>query len=88
MLYIEKNPEVVEAFLYLEEDEPEWFIQMKPKIVFIHLGRECIETAWGISTLNRAEYVCRNPNSTTVWVESKNQFEQKYKPCVDHDSVK
>jgi len=87
MLYIERNPEIVEAFLYLDNQEPEWFIQIKERIVFLQFGREYIETVWGVSSLNRGEYICRTPNSSSVWVESKVQFDQKYKPYVGENNV-
>lgn len=87
MLYIDKNPETVEAFLYLEEPEPEWFLALKEQSVFIQNGRKYIETAWGVSALNRGEYICRTPNSKSIWVESKSQFESKYKPYVETDGI-
>lgn len=87
MLYIERNPETVEAFLYLEDPEPEWFKEIREKVVFIQYGREYIETVWGVSTLNRAEYVCRTPNGKSLWVESKAQFESKYKPYVETNGI-
>lgn len=87
MLYIERNPETVEAFLYLEEQEPEWFIQTKERIVFLQFGREYIETVWGVSPLHRGEYVCRAPNGSSVWIESKVQFDQKYKPYVSENNI-
>ena len=82
MKFIEINPTVIEAFAYKIDEEPDWFIAARPKILTVRGNREYFTTQWGDTRLCKGDYVymVASNKDPAIRIAAREVFLASYKP--------